>query len=176
MNLLPFDIDFVRKNDMSDCIELLQFVQDDLPGYYRQEFIKLLSKSIAAHAAICVRNHDRITGVLIFSYDHNGITLQVTHPLYRRWGVATMLLRGAIALLPHHSDIYAYSLHKDDRRGTSTRQFYLHSGFVAEDLVFENGDLYERLILRRHLKPILLNAQRPEFFPIPQERETALLS
>lgn len=176
MNLLPLDIDFVRKNDMSDCIELLQYVQDDLPGYYRQEYIELFARSIATNAAICVRNHDRIAGILIFSYDHNGIVFQVTHPLYRRWGIATMLLRGALALLPHHSDVYAYSLHKDDRRGTSTRQFYLNSGFVSEDLVFQEGDLYEKLVLRRHLKPILLNAQRPSGLPIRPEKETALLS
>ena len=98
--------------------------------------------------ALCVKDGNRITGVLLFSGKHNMICCLAVDPAYRRNGIASALLQKALAELDHSRDITVTTFRKNDEKGAAPRGLYKRFGFTEGKLLVEFGYPVQEFILQ----------------------------
>ena len=122
---------------------LVRKVSWNFPGLETEEGIidhrNTVLKFISKNQAICVRENNRVIGVLLFSRYHNMICCLAVDPDFRRKGIASMLLEKALQELDRNRDITVSTFREDDEKGRAPRALYKKFGFKEGELTVEFG-------------------------------------
>ena len=91
--------------DIEKWMDLVVCVRWNFPGLEAQEKLdehrSTVLKFMGKQQAICVKDGEKIAGVMLFSRGHNMICCLAVSPEYRRRGVASMLMDEALRNLDH---------------------------------------------------------------------------
>lgn len=90
------EVEFGKVSYIDSWMTLVRKVSWNFPGLETEEGIidhrNTVLKFISKNQAICVRENNRVIGVLLFSRYHNMICCLAVDPDFRRKGIASMLL------------------------------------------------------------------------------------
>ena len=91
---------FGEPADIDQWMDLVRLVRNNFPGLETEESLEehrhTVLKFFGKQQALCVKDGNRIAGVLLFSRNRNMICCLAVHPEYRRKGIASMLLEKAL--------------------------------------------------------------------------------
>lgn len=136
-------VHFGQKEDIDQWMKLVMKVSDNFPGLETEEALeehkKTVLKFMGKEQALCVKDGDKIAGVLLFSRGHNMICCLAVDPDYRRAGIASAMLDKALSELDRTRDITVTTFREGDAKGTAPRALYKKFGFVEGELVMEFG-------------------------------------
>ena len=141
--------------DIESWMELVQRVSWNFPGLETEAAIedhrKTLLRFMGENRALCVKNAEKVVGVLLLSKKHNMICCLAVAPEYRRKGIASALLEKAFSALDRSKDIAVTTFRDNDEKGIAPRGLYKQYGFTEEKLMIENDYPVQRFILRGRL-------------------------
>ena len=130
------EVEFGKVSYIDSWMTLVRKVSWNFPGLETEEGIidhrNTVLKFISKNQAICVRENNRVIGVLLFSRYHNMICCLAVDPDFRRQGIASMLLEKALQELDRNRDITVSTFREDDEKGRAPRALYKKFGFVKE--------------------------------------------
>ena len=145
-------VEYGTSLDIESWMELVQSVSWNFPGLETEAAIedhrKTVLRFMGENRALCVKNAEKVVGVLLLSKNHNMICCLAVAPEYRRKGIASALLEKALADLDRSRDITVKTFRGNDEKGIAPRALYNRFGFVEEKLMIENDYPVQRFILR----------------------------
>lgn len=137
------EVEFGKVSYIDSWMTLVRKVSWNFPGLETEEGIidhrNTVLKFISKNQAICVRENNRVIGVLLFSRYHNMICCLAVDPDFRRQGIASMLLEKALQELYRNRDITVSTFREDDEKGRAPRALYKKFGFKEGELTVEFG-------------------------------------
>ena len=141
--------------DIESWMELVQSVSWNFPGLetevaiedHRQTVLRFMGEN----RALCVKDAEKVVGVLLLSKKHNMICCLAVTPEYRRNGIASALLEKALAELDRSKDITVTTFRDKDEKGIAPRTLYKRFDFTEEKLMIENDYPVQRFVLRGRL-------------------------
>lgn len=141
--------------DIKSWMELVQRVRWNFPGLETQEALEdhrqTVLRFMGENRALCVKDGDKVIGVLLLSKKHNMICCLAVAPEYRRNGIARALLEKALSELDRSEDITVTTFRENDEKGIAPRGLYKRFGFTEEKLMVENDYPVQRFVLRGNL-------------------------
>ena len=141
--------------DIESWMELVQSVSWNFPGLETEVAMKdhrrTVLRFMGENRTLCVKDAEKVVGVLLLSKKHNMICCLVVTPEYRRNGIASALLEKALAELDRSKDITVTTFRDNDKKGIAPRALYKQFGFVEEKLLIENDYPVQRFVLRGSL-------------------------
>ena len=148
-------VEYGTSLDIESWMELVQSVSWNFPGLetevaiedHRQTVLRFMGEN----RALCVKDAEKVVGVLLLSKKHNMICCLAVTPEYRRNGIASALLEKALAELDRSKDITVTTFRDNDKKGIAPRALYKQFGFVEEKLLIENDYPVQRFVLRGSL-------------------------
>ena len=145
------EVEFGKVSYIDSWMTLVRKVSWNFPGLETEEGIidhrNTVFKFISKNQAICVRENNRVIGVLLFSRYHNMICCLAVDPDFRRQGIASMLLEKALQELDRNRDITVSTFREDDEKGRAPRALYKKFGFKEGELTVEFGSPNQVFIL-----------------------------
>ena len=141
--------------DIESWMELVQRVSWNFPGLETEAALedhrKTVLRFMGENRALCVKNAEKVVGVLLLSKKHNMICCLAVAPEYRRKGIASALLEKALSALDRSKDITVTTFRDNDEKGIAPRGLYKQYGFTEEKLMIENDYPVQRFVLRGRL-------------------------
>lgn len=141
--------------DIESWMELVQRVSWNFPGLETETALedhrKTVLRFMGENRALCVKNAEKVVGVLLLSKKHNMICCLAVAPEYRRKGIASALLEKALSALDRSKDITVTTFRDNDEKGIAPRGLYKQYGFTEEKLMIENDYPVQRFVLRGRL-------------------------
>ena len=145
-------VEYGTSLDIESWMELLQSVSWNFPGLETEAAIedhrKTVLRFMSENRALCVKLDGKVVGVLLISKKHNMICCLAVAPEYRRNGIASLLLKKALAELDSFRDITVTTFRDNDEKGIAPRALYKRFGFAEEKLMIENDYPVQRFVLR----------------------------
>ena len=149
------NVEYGTSMDIESWMELVKLVSWNFPGLETESDIedhrKTVLRFMGENRALCVKETDKVVGVLLISKKHNMICCLAVAPEYRRKGIASALLEKALSELDRSSDITVTTFRDNDEKGIAPRALYKKFDFVEEKLTVENDYPVQRFILRGRL-------------------------
>lgn len=137
------EVEFGKESYIESWMELVRKVRWNFPGLETEDSVKdhenTVLKFISKKQAICVRENNKIIGVLLFSRYHNMICCLAVDPDFRRRGIASILLEKALQELDRNRDITVSTYRENDEKGIAPRALYKKFGFREGELTVEFG-------------------------------------
>lgn len=134
-------VEYGISRDIDSWMTLVKEVSWNFPGLETQEALDehkaTVLQFMSKRQAICVKEENKIAGVMLFSRGHNMICCLAVSPDYRRRGVASMLMEEALRNLDRTREISVSTFRVDDEKGSAPRAFYEKYGFVEGALMEE---------------------------------------
>ncbi len=129
----------------SSCIDswmqLVRKVSPNFPGLETEESLdehkQTVLKFINKNQALCVRDGEKVVGVLLFSRNRNMICCLAVDPEYRKQGIASLMLGKALCELDRSKDITVSTFRENDDKGIAPRALYKKYGFREGELTEE---------------------------------------
>ncbi len=151
-NLKDRTVFFGVPEDIGSWMNLVRRVSRNFPGLeteqnleeHRQTVLKFMGK----RQALCTKNGEEITGVLLFSRNRNMICCLAVSPEHRRNGIASKLLEKALDELDRSRDITVSTFREEDEKGVAPRALYRKYGFREGELTEEFGYPNQVFILK----------------------------
>lgn len=144
---------YSEKNDIQAWMDLVRLVKDEFPGLETEEALseheKTVLKFMSKMQAICIKEDDKVIGVLLFSRNRNMICFLAVAPDHRRNHIASALMDKALDELDRYRDITVSTFREEDPKGTAPRALYKKYGFIEGDMTIEFGYPNQVLILPR---------------------------
>lgn len=141
--------------DIESWMELVQRLSWNFPGLETEAALedhrKTVLRFMGENRALCVKNAEKVVGVLLLSKKHNMICCLAVAPEYRRKGIASALLEKALSALDRSKDITVTTFRDNDEKGIAPRGLYKQYGFTEEKLMIENDYPVQRFVLRGRL-------------------------
>ena len=149
-------VSFGSPDDIESWMNLVRRVSWNFPGLetekaledHRQTVLKFMEKK----QALCTKNGEEITGVLLFSRNRNMICCLAVSPEQRRKGIASKLLEKALDELDRNRDITVSTFREDDEKGVAPRALYRKHGFRESELTEEFGYPNQVFVLKCSLR------------------------
>ena len=149
-------VSFGNPDDIESWMNLVRRVSWNFPGLetekaledHRQTVLKFMEKK----QALCTKNGEEITGVLLFSRNRNMICCLAVSPEQRRKGIASKLLEKALDELDRNRDITVSTFREDDEKGVAPRALYRKYGFRESELTEEFGYPNQVFVLKSSLR------------------------
>ena len=146
------NVEYGTSMDIESWMELVKLVSWNFPGLETESDIedhrKTVLRFMDENRALCVKETDKVVGVLLISKKHNMICCLAVAPEYRRKGIASALLEKALSELDRSSDITVTTFRDNDEKGIAPRALYKKFDFVEEKLTVENDYPVQRFVLR----------------------------
>ena len=140
-----------KRSDIDEWMKLVDEIKWNFPGLETKEAMEehreTVLRFIRQEQALCIKDDGKITGVLLFSKEHNMICCLGVSPQFRRRGAASMLLEAALARLDHTKEITVTTFRENDEKGVAPRAFYKKFGFTEGELLEEFGYPNQKFIL-----------------------------
>ena len=137
------EVEYGKETYIESWMELVRKVRWNFPGLETEDSVKdhenTVLKFISKKQAICVRENNKIIGVLLFSRYHNMICCLAVDPDFRRRGIASILLEKALQELDRNRDITVSTYSENDEKGIAPRALYKKFGFREGELTVEFG-------------------------------------
>lgn len=109
-------VEFGRTSDIDSWMRLVKKVSWNFPGLETEQSIDehkiIVLKFMNDKRALCVKNEQDIVGVLLYSRKHNMICCLAVDPVYRKRGIASLLLKEALDKLDRDKDITVSTFRK----------------------------------------------------------------
>ena len=144
-------VEFGRTSDIDSWMRLVRKVSWNFPGLETEQSIDehkiIVLKFMNDKRALCVKNEQDIVGVLLYSRKHNMICCLAVDPVYRKRGIASLLLKEALDKLDRDKDITVSTFRKNDVKGIAPRKLYKKFGFEEGELIEEFGYPNQRFVL-----------------------------
>ena len=141
--------------DIDSWMQLVQRVRWNFPGLETEAALedhrKTVLRFMGENRALCVKDAEKVVGVLLLSKKHNMICCLAVAPEYRRKGIASALLEKALSALDRSKDITVTTFRDNDEKGIAPRGLYKQYGFTEEKLMIENDYPVQRFVLRGRL-------------------------
>ena len=138
--------------DIESWMELVRAVSWNFPGLETQEALedhrKTVLRFMGEKRALCVKDSDKVIGVLLLSRKHNMICCLAVDPAYRRKGIASALLEKALSELDRSKDITVTTFRENDEKGVAPRGLYKRFGFTEGKLLVEFGYPVQEFVLK----------------------------
>ena len=100
MGVLFVNVIYGEKSDIRVWMDLVRLVRDEFPGLETEEALqdheKTVLKFMDKMQAICVKEDEKIVGVLLFSRNRNMICCLAVSPEHRRTGIGAKLLQAGV--------------------------------------------------------------------------------
>ena len=149
------EVEYGVLRDIGPWMELVKQIRWNFPGLETQlaleDHQQTVVRFIGEHRALCVKNGDKVIGVLLLSKKHNMICCLGVAPEHRRNGIASALLEKALSELDRSNDITVTTFRDNDEKGIAPRALYKRFGFAEEKLMVENDYPVQRFVLRGSL-------------------------
>lgn len=146
------EVEYGALRDIQAWMELVQQVRWNFPGLETQAALddhrQTVLRFIGEKRALCVKDGEKVIGVLLLSAKHNMICCLAVDPERRRKGIASALMERALLELDRSRDITVTTFRENDERGTAPRALYKRFGFAAGRLLVEFGYPVQEFILR----------------------------
>ena len=144
-------VEWGKCNEIDEWMKLVEEISGNYPGLETKEKLDEHKETVLRFMdetrALCVKNGKEITGVLLFSREHNMICCLGVSPGYRRRGIAAKLLEKAINELDQNKDIIVTTFREDDEKGIASRALYKKFGFIAGEYKEEFGYPNQKFVL-----------------------------
>ena len=144
-------VEFGRTSDIDSWMRLVRKVSWNFPGLETEQSIDehkiIVLKFMNDKRALCVKNEQEIVGVLLYSRKYNMICCLAVDPVYRKRGIASLLLKEALDKLDRDKDITVSTFRKNDVKGIAPRKLYKKFGFEEGELIEEFGYPNQRFVL-----------------------------
>ena len=141
--------------DIESWMQLVQRVRWNFPGLETAAALddhrKTVLRFMSENRALCVKDAEKVVGVLLLSKKHNMICCLAVAPECRRKGIASALLEKALSALDRSKDITVTTFRDNDEKGIAPRGLYKQYGFTEEKLMVENDYPIQRFVLRGSL-------------------------
>ncbi len=141
-----------KPEDIENWMELVSQISWNFPGLETQEKLDehktTVLRFIGKRQAICVKDDEKIVGVMLFSRSRNMICCLGVSPDHRRRGVASMLMDEALRNLDRTGEISVSTFRADDEKGLAPRALYQKYGFIEDELIEAMGYPNQKYILR----------------------------
>ena len=148
-------VEYGIAQEIESWMDLVQRVSWNFPGLETEAAIedhrRTVLRFMGENRALCVKNAEKVVGVLLLSKKHNMICCLAVAPEYRRNGIASALLEKALAELDRSRDITVTTFRDNDEKGIAPRVLYKRFGFKEENLMIENDYPVQRFVLRGSL-------------------------
>ena len=148
-------VEYGTLQDIESWMQLVQRVRWNFPGLETEAALddhrKTVLRFMGENRALCVKETDKVVGVLLISKKHNMICCLAVAPEYRRKGIASTLLEKALSELDRSNDITVTTFRDNDEKGIAPRALYKRFGFAEEKLMVENDYPVQRFVLRGSL-------------------------
>ena len=145
-------VEYGTSLDIESWMQLVQRVSWNFPGLETEAAIedhrRTVLRFMGENRALCVKDAEKVVGVLLLSKKHNMICCLAVAPEYRRNGIASTLLEKALADLNRSRDITVTTFQGNDEKGIAPRALYKRFGFVEDKLMIENDYPVQRFVLR----------------------------
>lgn len=149
------EVKYGTVQDIESWMELVQQVRWNFPSLETElaleDHRKTVLRFMGEKRALCVKNDDKVIGVLLFSKKHNMICCLAVAPEYRKNGIASALLEKALSELDRSKDITVTTFRENDKKGTAPRGLYKKFGFSEGKLKIENDYPVQEFVLRGNL-------------------------
>ena len=149
------NVEYGTSMDIESWMDLVKLVSWNFPGLETEADIENHRKTVLRfmdeNRALCVKETDKVVGVLLISKKHNMICCLAVAPEYRRKGIASVLLEKALSELDRSNDITVTTFRDNDEKGIAPRALYKKFDFVEEKLTVENDYPVQRFVLRGSL-------------------------
>ena len=146
------NVEYGTSMDIESWMDLVKLVSWNFPGLETEADIENHRKTVLRfmdeNRALCVKETDKVVGVLLISKKHNMICCLAVAPEYRRNGIASLLLKKALSELDRFRDITVTTFRDNDEKGIAARALYKRFGFAEEKLMVENDYPVQRFVLR----------------------------
>lgn len=148
-------VEYGTLQDIESWMQLVQRVRWNFPGLETalalDDHRKTVLRFMGENRALCVKDAEKVVGVLLLSKKHNMICCLAVTPEYRRNGIASALLEKALAELDRSKDITVTTFRDNDEKGIAPRALYKCFGFAEDKLMIENDYPVQRFVLRGSL-------------------------
>lgn len=134
------------KDDIDSWMELVESISPNFPGLETDELIaehrNIVLRFMERGIALCVKDGERVVGVILLSVESNMICFLAVSSEYRRKGVASELLTAALNNLDRTKAITVSTFREEDERGKAPRALYKKFGFTPIEPIidFESPD------------------------------------
>lgn len=146
------EVEYGTLRDIESWMELVGQVRWSFPGLETQEALEehrqTVLRFMGENRALCVKDKDKIIGVLLFSKKHNMICCLAVDPAYRRKGIGAALLKKALSELDRSKDMTVTTFREKDEKGVAPRALYRRFGFTEGKLLVEFGYPVQEFVLR----------------------------
>lgn len=146
------EVQYGSLRDIESWMELVRAVSWNFPGLETQEALedhrKTVLRFMGEKRALCVKDSDKVIGVLLLSRKHNMICCLAVDPAYRRKGIASALLEKALSELDRSKDITVTTFRENDKKGVAPRALYKRFGFTEGKLLVEFGYPVQEFVLK----------------------------
>ena len=147
------EVEYGTLQDIESWMELVKEVRWNFPGLETQEALEdhrqTVLRFMGEQRALCVKDGDEVIGVLLLSKTHNMICCLAVDPAYRRKGIASALLKRALAELDSSREITVTTFRENDEKGTAPRALYKRFGFAEGKQLVEFDYPVQEFVLRR---------------------------
>ena len=139
------------QQDIDSWMELVKRVRWNFPGLETENGLKehrdTVLEFMQQKRAICVKDEEKIVGVLLFSYKYNMICCLAVSSDYRKQGLGSKLLVYALEKLDRTRPITVSTFREEDEKGAAPRALYKKYGFIPDALSEEFGYPNQKFIL-----------------------------
>lgn len=146
------EVEYGTLQDIESWMELVRQVRWNFPGLETQAALedhrRIVLRFMGEQRALCVKDGDKVIGVLLLSKKHNMICCLAVDPAYRRNGIASALLEKALLELDRSRDITVTTFRENDEKGVAPRRLYKRFGFTEGKLLVEFGYPVQEFVLR----------------------------
>ena len=149
------EVEYGVLRDIGSWMELVKQIRWNFPGLETQlaleDHQQTVVRFMGERRALCVKNGDKVIGVMLLSKKHNMICCLGVAPAHRRNRIASALLEKALLELDRSRDITVTTFRENDEKGIAPRALYKRFGFLEEKLMVENDYPVQRFVLRGSL-------------------------
>lgn len=139
------------EQDIAFWMELVKNVRWNFPGLETESALEehknTVLKFMGEKRAICVKDKERIVGVLLYSLKYNMICCLAVSPDYRKQGIGSRLLSYALERLDRTQPVTVSTFREEDEKGAAPRALYKKFGFIPDELIEEFGYPNQRFVL-----------------------------
>lgn len=146
------------EQDIDAWMELVKSVRWNFPGLETENALEehknTVLKFMKQKRAICVKDENKIVGVLLFSSKYNMICCLAVSADCRKQGIGSLLLSCALENLDRTHSITVSTFRAEDEKGIAPRALYKKYGFIADELMEEFGYPNQKFVLYPNCKVI----------------------
>lgn len=133
------DIINAKEMDIPQWMELVRLTIDGYPYLQEEQYLKELKKFIKEKRALILRDHEKLIGIMAFSYKHKRIDFIAVHPQYRKLDIIKLFVDKLTDELLVGQKIFISTFREGDKADLGQRKEYRDIGFIEDKLMTEFG-------------------------------------